>query len=130
MTARILVAEDERAIQLAIRGLLRRDGYEVELADTGEAAIRKIQETPLDLVLTDLALGQGPSGMDVLRFAKQHRPEAAVVMITAHGTEKIAVEAMKLGAEDYVPKRSSARGCSARTACCSNASSATSASRT
>jgi DNA-binding NtrC family response regulator len=104
MTARILVAEDERAIQLAIRGLLRRDGYEVELADTGEAAIRKIQETPLDLVLTDLALGQGPSGMDVLRFAKQHRPEAAVVMITAHGTEKIAVEAMKLGAEDYVPK--------------------------
>ncbi len=104
MTARILVAEDERAIQLAIRGLLRRDGYEVELADNGEAAIRKIQETPLDLVLTDLALGQGPSGMDVLRFAKQHRPEAAVVMITAHGTEKIAVEAMKLGAEDYVPK--------------------------
>ena len=95
MTARILVAEDERAIQLAIRGLLRRDGYEVELADTGEAAIRKIQETPLDLVLTDLALGQGPSGMDVLRFAKQHRPEAAVVMITAHGTEKLAVEAMK-----------------------------------
>ena len=70
MTARILVAEDERAIQLAIRGLLRRDGYEVELADNGEAAIRKIQETPLDLVLTDLALGQGPSGMDVLRFAK------------------------------------------------------------
>ena len=104
MTARILVAEDERAIQLAIRGLLRRDGYEVELADNGDAAIRKIQETPLDLVLTDLALGQGPSGMDVLRFAKQHRPEAAVVMITAHGTEKIAVEAMKLGAEDYVPK--------------------------
>ncbi len=104
MTARILVAEDERAIQLAIRGLLRRDGYEVELADNGEAAIRKIKETPLDLVLTDLALGQGPSGMDVLRFAKQHRPEAAVVMITAHGTEKIAVEAMKLGAEDYVPK--------------------------
>ena len=104
MTARILVAEDERAIQLAIRGLLRRDGYEVELADNGEAAIRKIRETPLDLVLTDLALGQGPSGMDVLRFAKEHRPEAAVVMITAHGTEKIAVEAMKLGAEDYVPK--------------------------
>ncbi|MBW2281697.1 MAG: sigma-54-dependent Fis family transcriptional regulator [Deltaproteobacteria bacterium] len=104
MNPRILVAEDERAIQLAIRGLLRREGYEVELADNGEAAIRKIRETPLDLVLTDLALGQGPSGMDVLRFSKEHRPEAAVVMITAHGTEKIAVEAMKLGAEDYVPK--------------------------
>jgi DNA-binding NtrC family response regulator len=104
MNARILVVEDERAIQLALRGLLRRDGYDVELADNGEAAIRKIQELPLDLVLTDLALGQGPSGMDVLRASKEHRPEAAVVMITAHGTEKIAVEAMKLGAEDYVPK--------------------------
>jgi len=104
MNARILVVEDERAIQLALRGLLRRDGYDVELADNGEAAIRKIEELPLDLVLTDLALGQGPSGMDVLRASKEHRPEAAVVMITAHGTEKIAVEAMKLGAEDYVPK--------------------------
>jgi two-component system response regulator AtoC/two-component system nitrogen regulation response regulator NtrX len=104
MNARILVVEDERAIQLAIRGLLRRDGYEVQLADNGGAAIRKLEEGPVDLVLTDLALGQGPTGMDVLRAARETQPEAAVVMITAHGTEKIAVEAMKLGADDYVPK--------------------------
>src|SRR5207253_350732 len=57
-----------------------------------------------DLVLTDLALGSGPSGMDVLGKVKALRPESAVVMITAHGSEKIAVEAMKAGAEDYVPK--------------------------
>jgi DNA-binding NtrC family response regulator len=55
-------------------------------------------------VLTDLALGRGISGMDVLRETKERRPETSVVMITAHGSEKIAVEAMKLGAEDYVPK--------------------------
>jgi DNA-binding NtrC family response regulator len=55
-------------------------------------------------VLTDLALGAGPSGMDVLRASKQGAPETPVVMITAHGSEKIAVEAIKTGAEDYVPK--------------------------
>jgi DNA-binding NtrC family response regulator len=55
-------------------------------------------------VITDLALGRGRSGMDVLRAAKQERPETGVVMITAHGSEKIAVEAMKAGADDYVPK--------------------------
>jgi DNA-binding NtrC family response regulator len=102
--ARILVVEDERAIQIALTGLLRREGYEVEVASAGEEAVSRIQAGVFDLVLTDLALGRGLSGMDVLRSAKRQRPETAVVMITAHGSEKIAVEAMKAGAEDYVPK--------------------------
>jgi DNA-binding NtrC family response regulator len=101
---RILVVEDERAIQLALSGLLRRQGYDVDVAANGEEAISLLQEHPVDLVLTDLALGRGLSGMDVLRFARKQRPECVVVMITAHGSEKIAVEAMKSGAEDYVPK--------------------------
>jgi len=101
---RILVVEDERAIQLALSGLLRRAGYDVSIAGTGDAAIESLMESAFDLVLTDLALGRGPSGMDVLRTAKQVRPETMVVMITAHGSEEIAVEAMKSGAEDYVPK--------------------------
>ncbi len=104
MKAHILVVEDERAIQLALRGLLTRAGYEVELADDGEAAMELLRNQVFDLVLTDLALGQGASGMEVLKAAKQARAETAVVMITAHGSEKIAVEAMKAGAEDYVPK--------------------------
>jgi DNA-binding NtrC family response regulator len=102
--ARILVVEDERAIQIALTGLLRREGYEVEVASSGEEAVSRIQAGVFDLVLTDLALGRGLSGMDVLHSAKRQRPETAVVMITAHGSEKIAVEAMKAGAEDYVPK--------------------------
>jgi len=102
--SRILVVEDEQAIRLALKGLLGREGYEVELADTGERAIELLQGEVFDLVLTDLALGRGASGMDVLKTAKELRPETAVVMITAHGSEKIAVEAMKSGAEDYVPK--------------------------
>jgi DNA-binding NtrC family response regulator len=104
VTARILVVEDERAIQLALSGLLRREGHDVECAGSGEEAAATLREHDYDLVITDLSLGRGPSGMDVLRDAKQLRPETVVVMITAHGSEKIAVEAMKNGAEDYVPK--------------------------
>ncbi len=104
MKPRILIVEDERGIQLAIRGLLRREGYDVELADNGEAAIRRLADGAFELIVTDHSLGHGATGMDVLRASKENRPETAVVMITAHGSEKIAVEAMKLGAQDYVPK--------------------------
>jgi DNA-binding NtrC family response regulator len=100
----VLIVEDEAAIRLALSGLLRREGYEVEQADAGDAAIARLRADAVDLVLTDLALGNGPSGMDVLRAAKELQPETPVVMITAHGSEKIAVEAMKAGASDYVPK--------------------------
>jgi DNA-binding NtrC family response regulator len=104
VSARLLLVEDEAAIRLALSGLLRRQGYEVDLAESGERAIATLRERPYDLVLTDLALGPGPSGMDVLRAARSEHPETPVVMITAHGSEKVAVEAMKLGAADYVPK--------------------------
>ncbi len=104
MSSRILVVEDEHAIRLALKGLLKREGYEVELAEDGEVAVEMLRADAFDLVITDLALGRGCSGMDVLRVAKQERPGIGVVMITAHGSEKIAVEAMKTGADDYVPK--------------------------
>ena len=104
MTARVLVVEDERAIQIALSGLLTREGYEVETAGCGEDAVRRLAEAPFDCVLTDLSLGEGITGMEVLNRAKQIRSQTAVIMITAHGSEKIAVEAMKAGAEDYVPK--------------------------
>ncbi len=101
---RILIVEDERAIRLALGGLLKREGFGIEQAGSGEEALARIADEPFDFVLTDLALGEGPSGMDVLRAAKAQQPDTPVVMITAHGNEKVAVEAMKLGADDYVPK--------------------------
>ena len=104
MAAKILVVEDEHAIRLALKGLLKREGHDVELAENGDVATDRLRSGAYDLVITDLALGRGASGMDVLRVAKEQRAETAVVMITAHGSEKIAVEAMKLGADDYVPK--------------------------
>ncbi|MCB9653594.1 MAG: sigma-54-dependent Fis family transcriptional regulator [Deltaproteobacteria bacterium] len=104
--ARILVVEDERAIRLAIAGLLKKEGYDVELAESAPAALSLLadERNHFDLVLTDLALGQGGTGMDVLAGSKKTRGATPVVMITAHGNERIAVEAMKAGAEDYVPK--------------------------
>jgi DNA-binding NtrC family response regulator len=101
---RILVVEDEAGIRLALSGLLRREGYEVIQCESGADALAQLGSSAFDFVLTDLALGEGPSGLDVMRFAKEQQPETPIVMITAHGSEKIAVDAMKLGAEDYVPK--------------------------
>jgi DNA-binding NtrC family response regulator len=101
---RVLIVEDERAIQLALSSLLRKEGYAVDVVETGAAACTKLAEVSFDLVITDLALGTGPGGMDVLRAAKAARAETPVVLITAYGSEKVAVEAMKAGAEDYVAK--------------------------
>ena len=105
MKARILVVEDERAIQIALSGLLGRAGYDVHVSGSGDDAIERLEAgSQFDLVLTDLALGRGATGMDVLKRVKALQPETIVVMITAHGSETIAVDAMKAGAEDYVPK--------------------------
>jgi DNA-binding NtrC family response regulator len=100
---RVLVVDDESAIRLSLTGLLEREGYDVVAAARYEEAVAAI-EAGVDLVLTDLALGKGQGGLDVLSAAKQRREETPVVMITAHGSEKIAVVAMKAGADDYLPK--------------------------
>ena len=88
MSSKILVVEDEHAIRLALKGLLKREGHSVELAEDGRAAIERLEAEAFDLVITDLALGRGASGMDVLRVAKRDRPETAVIMITAHGSRE------------------------------------------
>jgi DNA-binding NtrC family response regulator len=103
MRPNIVVIDDERTIGLAIERLLGARGYDVEALQSGEQAIERLQRAAAHVVITDLNLGQ-MSGMDLLRWIKTHAPETAVIMITAYGSEKIAVEAMKLGAADYVPK--------------------------
>jgi DNA-binding NtrC family response regulator len=103
MTPRILVVDDERTIGLAIQRLLGARGYDVEAVQSGDEAIEHLRRAPAHLVITDLNLGP-MSGMDLLRWIRTHAADTAVIMITAYGSEKIAVEAMKLGAADYVPK--------------------------
>ncbi|MBI4514536.1 MAG: sigma-54-dependent Fis family transcriptional regulator [Deltaproteobacteria bacterium] len=103
MTGRILIVDDERAMQLALRGLLSKEGYAVETAGSGEEAVRKIETGDFHLVITDLSM-DGMDGLQVLERARAFDPDVAVVMITAYGSEKIAVQAMKAGAADYIPK--------------------------
>jgi DNA-binding NtrC family response regulator len=103
MAGRILVVDDERAMRLALTGLLAKEGYQVEAADSGETAVRAIEAGRFHVIITDLSM-TGVSGMQVLEHARRVDPEAAVIMITAYGSEKIAVQAMKLGAVDYLPK--------------------------
>src|SRR5258706_33998 len=71
---------------------------------SAKEAIEALATESFDLVLTDLALGRGGSGLEVLREARRVRRETPVIVITAHGSERIAVEAMKEGAAHYVPK--------------------------
>lgn len=99
----ILVVDDEKNIRLMMRECLEEAGYRVDVAVDGAHALEKIARQGYDLVLLDLKL-PGVDGMEVLRQARLRRPEQPVVMITAHGTVETAVEAMKLGAVDYLQK--------------------------
>jgi DNA-binding NtrC family response regulator len=103
MAGRILVVDDEPAILVALRGLFAKEGYAVDTASSGEEAVRMIEAGDFHVVVTDLSMS-GTSGMQVLERARVFDPDLAVVMITAHGSEKAAVQAMKLGAADYLPK--------------------------
>ncbi|MBI3785707.1 MAG: sigma-54-dependent Fis family transcriptional regulator [Deltaproteobacteria bacterium] len=103
MNGRILVVDDEKAMVLALKAVLSKEGYHVETANSGEEALRKIETGDFHVVVSDLSMG-GISGMQVLERARAVDPDLAVIMITAYGSEKTAVQAMKLGASDYLPK--------------------------
>ncbi|MGH7864762.1 MAG: sigma-54-dependent transcriptional regulator, partial [Candidatus Binataceae bacterium] len=103
MKGRLLVVDDERAILLALRGLFTKEGYEVETAESGETALEKVKTGLFHVIITDLSM-QGMSGLDLLHKVRELDPACAVLMITAYGNQRIAVEVMKAGAEDYLPK--------------------------
>ncbi len=100
----ILVVDDEPRIQEIIkRGLARLGEFSVETASDGLEAIEKIDKDVFDLILTDLKMPR-MDGIELLKTVKGTRPEILVIMMTAHGSIETAVEAMKLGADDYVTK--------------------------
>jgi DNA-binding NtrC family response regulator len=103
MKGRLLIVDDERGILVALRGLFSKEGYEVDTAESGEEALAKVSAGLFHVVITDLSM-KGMSGLDLLREIRRLDPESAVLMITAYGSQRIAVEAMKAGAEDYLPK--------------------------
>ncbi len=100
---RILVVDDEITVCKSIRQAILSEEVEVDTALSGEEALKKDQETPYDVVITDLMM-PGISGLELLERLRAKRREVNVIMITGYPTIKTAVQAVKLGAFDYLPK--------------------------
>ena len=109
---RILVVEDEESYRDPLSYLLRKEGYDVVAAATGDDALKQFDRTRADLVLLDLML-PGTSGTEVFRQLRQ-RSDVPVIMLTAKGTEIDKVVGLELGADDYVTKPYSSRELLAR----------------
>jgi NADPH-dependent glutamate synthase beta subunit-like oxidoreductase/CheY-like chemotaxis protein/NAD-dependent dihydropyrimidine dehydrogenase PreA subunit len=99
----ILVVDDEAIMRESLRDWLTDDGYQVEIAEDGDAALKAIDKQDFGLAIVDLML-PGKNGIEVLREAKARRPYLKGIIITAYASVPTAVEAMKEGAVDYLPK--------------------------
>lgn len=100
---RILVVDDELIVRDSLKEILEEEGYTVETAESGPQALEKLAELTCHLMLTDIKM-PGMDGVEVLQKAKADYPELTVVMMTAYATVETAVEAMKIGALDYLIK--------------------------
>lgn len=99
----ILIADDEPNLRRVLSAQLIKDGYDVEAVPSGTEALKALRENHVDVVVTDLRM-PGIDGMELLKHVALEHPGVPVIMITAHGTVDTAVEALKLGAFDYVTK--------------------------
>ncbi len=99
----ILVVDDERSMREFLEILLGREGYDVSLASSGENAFNILKQKKFDLVVTDIKM-KDIDGLEVLKKTKELSPESIVIIISAFATAETAVEAMKEGAYDYIPK--------------------------
>ena len=100
---RVLVVDDEENIRLVLRTLLKKHGYDVEVADGGEAALAALEAFDPDVILTDVRMPR-MGGLDLLGALKAKQHPATVIVMSAYGNVDLAIEAMKAGAYDYVSK--------------------------
>jgi DNA-binding NtrC family response regulator len=110
MPKRILIVDDEKVFSSYLDQILARKGYESEVAHNGEEALAVCERAEFDLILSDIKMPK-MDGMALLKALRQKSQQTgsesldvAVIMMTAHGTIETAVEAMKLGASDYITK--------------------------
>ena len=101
--ARVLVVDDEKSMRDLLAITLEREGYEVTVADGGEAAVEAIRRDTFDAIITDLRMAR-VDGLQVLRSARASSPETPVIIVTAVGSTETAIEAVKLNAYDYISK--------------------------
>lgn len=100
---KILLVDDEEIILNSFQADLSRHGFEITTANSGEAALALLSENIYDLVVTDLVMG-GIGGIEVLEKVKKKNPFISVIILTGYGDMKSAVEALRLGADDYLLK--------------------------
>lgn len=103
MTGTILVVEDQDSARESLAELLRGEGYEVHEAENGNIAKSLINKLDLDVILTDLMMPE-VDGIEVLKHAKEVSPQSLIMLMTAHASVETAIEAMRLGAQDYMLK--------------------------
>ncbi|HVV00069.1 MAG TPA: sigma-54 dependent transcriptional regulator [Verrucomicrobiae bacterium] len=103
MGPRILLIEDDRSTSSALEKVLRSEGYAVTAAARGDEGLKRAKQEDFDLVITDLRL-PGLTGLELIASLHSARPRLPIIMMTAHGTTETAIEAMKLGACEYLVK--------------------------
>ena len=100
---KILVVDDEHIVALSIKGLLDNEGYTVTIETSGKEALQRLHRESFDLVLTDLVMGR-VDGLEIIKKIKQKSPETIVMIMTAYASLDSAIEAMRIGAYDYLIK--------------------------
>jgi DNA-binding NtrC family response regulator len=100
---RILIVDDEKGMRDLLSIMLKNDGYKVDAAESATRARELISRGSYDLVISDISMPDG-SGVDVLRTARETQPDCIVILITAYASTESAIEALKLGAYDYIIK--------------------------
>jgi signal transduction histidine kinase len=100
---RILLVDDEESIRFSLQRMLTKKGYSVDTAESGESAIEKCKDCHYDLVISDIMM-EGMTGVELLKQIISLDPEASVILLTGFGTLETAVEALRIGAADYLQK--------------------------
>jgi two-component system NtrC family response regulator len=103
MSSRVLVVDDDKNLAKVVEYNLKEDGHETLYANSAEEALELLARAPVDLVLTDVRMA-GMGGMELLKRLRAERPDLPVILITAFAAIDSAVEAIKAGADDYIPK--------------------------
>lgn len=102
-THSILLVDDEKSILFSLKAALSKEGYQVKSAESPEEALKLIEPGAFQVIISDYNM-PGMTGMELLKQVKQIDPEAVFILMTAYGSEKLAIEAMKQGAYDYFSK--------------------------
>jgi DNA-binding NtrC family response regulator len=103
MAERILIVDDEGTLRESLKRVLSKEGYAVDVENSAESALRRIEEGTYDLIITDIIL-PGLNGIELVRRVREKIQDQAVIIITAYASLETAVEALRAGAYDYVVK--------------------------